>query len=85
LSSSRDLISLKRGPYRGSPDKQSLFGLDVPANFPEARSGREGTLPGYRDYVRIADQPEITPFVDIRAFIVPYVVKLPNKPTSGQE
>jgi hypothetical protein len=69
LSSSRDLISLKRGPHRGIPDKQlNYLDLTCPANFPEARSGREGMLPGYRDYVRIADQPEITPFVDIRAF-----------------
>ena len=30
-----------------------------PANFPEARSGREGTLQGYRDYFRIADKPEV--------------------------
>jgi hypothetical protein len=36
---------------------------------PEVRSAREGTLHGYRDYFRIADQPEITPFADIRAFV----------------
>jgi hypothetical protein len=42
--------------------------LKCPTNFPEARSGRERTLQGYRDYFRIADQPEITPFVDISAF-----------------
>jgi hypothetical protein len=33
-----------------------LFGLEVPTNFPEARSGCERTLQGYRDYFRIADQ-----------------------------
>jgi len=60
LSSSRDLISLKRGPYRGSPDKQlSYLDLTCPANFPEARSGREGTLQGYRDYFRIADDSPV--------------------------
>jgi hypothetical protein len=58
LSSSRDLISLKHGAYRGSSDKQlSYLDLKCPANFPEARSGREGTLQGYRDYFRIVDQP----------------------------
>jgi len=70
LSFSRDLISLKRSPYRGSPDKQSYLDLMCPANFPEARSGREGTPQGYRDYFRIADQAEITPFVSIRAFLI---------------
>jgi len=29
--------------------------LTCPANFPEARSGREGTLQCYRDYFHIAD------------------------------
>jgi hypothetical protein len=32
---------------------------EVPANVPEARSGRDGTLQGYRDYFRIADHPEV--------------------------
>jgi hypothetical protein len=59
LSSSRDLISLKRGPYRGSPDKQSYLDLMCRADFPEARSGRERTVQGYRDYFRIADHPEV--------------------------
>jgi hypothetical protein len=60
LSSSRDLISLKRGPYGGSPDKQlSYLDLTCPANFPKARSGREETLQGYRDYFRIVDKPGV--------------------------
>jgi len=60
LSSSRDLISLKGGPYHGSPDEQlSYLDLKCRANFPEARSGREGTLQGYRDYFRIADDTGI--------------------------
>jgi hypothetical protein len=33
--------------------------LKCPANVPEARSGREGTLQGYRDYFRIADHPDV--------------------------
>jgi len=60
LSSSRDLISLKRA-VRTAAARQAikLLGLEVPTNFPGARSGRERTLQGCRDYFRIADDPGI--------------------------
>jgi hypothetical protein len=44
--------SVLRQPYK----QLSYLVLKCPANFPEARSGREGTLQGYRDYFRIADE-----------------------------
>jgi len=60
LSSPKDLIFLKRRSVLRQPYKQlSYLDLKCPANFPEARSGRERTLQGYRDCFRIADYPRV--------------------------
>jgi hypothetical protein len=71
LSFSRDLISLKRRSVQAI----KVFGLEVPYQLSGSPFWPRADAAGrYRDYFRIADQPEITPFVDISAFSRTYKV-----------
>jgi hypothetical protein len=54
--------------------------VKCPANFPEARSGREGTLQGYRDYFRIADNLGVDRLICCRR---PQILLLPIAPKTG--